>query len=212
MRCCFGRTSNVVRCHVVIISRLSLEGAEEATRPAVRMSVASLHTLPRAERGTDEGNPDDFVPPTHFPGLATLVSTHLKAGARARSVEVTRLSCAPAAGAPMLCSITLACDLTFAEKSAHADDWREALRAPPALLRTETDILQALAEPPPGLASVNEVKVCEAGVKREDSAHRVMGRPSQRRLRSSLSTDAIDAQMLAAPPGTFNIAAPPPAE
>ena len=216
MRCCFGGGSNVVRCHVAITAQLSVEGAAEGSTRPRRTSAASLHALPTAEHGTDVcSSPGEFTPPSHFPGLATLVSGHLRAGSRARSVEVRSLTCAPAAGAAMLVCITLVCDLTFAAGSPRADEWRVALRNAPAVLNTETAIMNDLvAKRVPGLASINACSVNDGGgTKRdENSVHRLAGRPSHRRLRTSLSRDDIEAEIAAAPQGTFNLAEVPPPE
>lgn len=212
MRCCFGGGANVERCHVAITAQLSLPHAagEGSTRAGGRTSTASLHALPTSELGTDEGSPEDFTPPTSFPGLAHLVQGHLRAEAKARTVEVKRVSCAPAAGPAMLVCVTLVCDLTFAEKAA--DEWFLAPRGAPAVLRAESGILNALAtKRVPGLATVNTVCISEA-VKREDSVLRGANRPSQRRLRTSMNQGNIDDELAAAPPGTFNIADAPPPE
>ena len=210
MLCCFGGGSNVVRCYVAITAQLAVEGAEEGSwRPSRRTSTASLSALPVAEHGTDEGNPEEFTPPSHFPGLATLVCTQLRSGARARSGELKRLSCAPAAGAAMLVCITLVVDLTFAEKSRLAEEWRTVLsKRGPATQPVETQIMHALlSKRCPGLATFNAVVVTDGGgTKREDSVHRLAGRPSHRRLRTSMNREDIDAEIAAAPPGTFNIA------
>ena len=196
---------------MAITAQLSLPHAGEgSTRAGGRTSTASLHALPTSELGTDAGSPDDFTPPTSFPGLATLVTAQLRAEAKAHNVEVKRVSCAPAAGPAMLVCITLVCDLTFADGAA--DDWFLAPRGAPAVLRAESGIMSALAtKRMPGLATVNTVFIFEA-VKREDSVIRGGNRPSQRRLRTSMNQGNIDDELAAAPPGTFNIADPPPPE
>ena len=213
MLCCFGGASNVVRCYTYITAQLGVEGAEESSvRPSRRTSTTSLSSLPVAEHGTDEGNPAEFQPPSHFPGLATLVCTQLRSGARARCAELKRLSCAPAAGAAMLVCITLVVDLTFAEKSRLAEEWRTVLaKKGPATQPVETEIMHALVTKRcPGLTTINTVVVSDGGgTKREDSVHRLAGRPSHRRLRTSMNSTDIDAEMAAAPEGTFNMAESP---
>jgi hypothetical protein len=76
----------------------------------------------------------------------------------------------------------------------------------------ETLIMNALvSKRVPGLASMNAVVVSDGGgTKREDSVHRLAGRPSHRRLRTSLNSEEINAEIAAAPPGTFNLAGAPP--
>ena len=213
MLCCFGGASNVVRCYTYITAQLGVEGAEESSvRPSRRTSTTSLSSLPVAEHGTDEGNPAEFQPPSHFPGLATLVCTQLRSGARARCAELKRLSCAPAAGAAMLVCITLVVDLTFAEKSRLAEEWRTVLaKKGPATQPVETEIMHALVTKRcPGLTTINTVVVSDGGgTKREDSVHRLAGRPSHRRLRTSMNSTDIDAEIAAAPEGTFNMAESP---